>query len=114
MIEVFFAVNISSTNVKVWVKNIGGNEIRKALIEKLDVIFGPRGNFRRIPYNAAGPPTWTYQIVNDVDGDGNWDFGETIEITIVWDKTLEAGDYYVKVVTYNGISDHYWFSVGGG
>jgi len=109
-IEVVFATNTSSSSVKVWVKNIGIHSISGPLIEKSDLFFGPRGNFTRIPYGGPGPPMWEYTIAND-DGDGDWEPGETIEITITVDYTLGPGDYYVKFVTYRGAYDDYSFSI---
>jgi len=42
-IEIVFATNISSSSVKVWVKNIGIHSIPGPLIEKSDLFFGPQG-----------------------------------------------------------------------
>jgi len=109
---VFATINTNDT-VKVWIKNTGIKEIHEDLIPKSDLFFGPKGNFKRIPYetSTASPPRWNYTIVNDVDGDGNWDPGETIEVTIIWDTALDLGEYYVKFVLYNGVDDDYTFSI---
>ena len=109
-VEIVFATNISSSSVKVWVKNIGIHSISGPLIEKSDLFFGPRGDFARVPYGSPSPPTWEYIIAND-DGDGDWEPGETLEITITVDYTLGQGDYYVKFVTYRGACDDYSFSI---
>jgi len=74
------------------------------------VFFGETNNFRRIPYDAAlsTSPSWNYSIEND-DGDGKWDTKETLKITI--NQTPSSGDYYVKIVLYNAVSDEEEFSI---
>lgn len=93
----------------IWVKNIGSSEISQ--IENSDVFFGKIDEFRRIPYNStlSVTPSWTYSLEND-DGDGRWDIGETINITII-SSGITAGDYYAKMVLYNGVSAEDKFSI---
>jgi len=110
-VEIIFATNSSADTVKIWVKNIGLHEIHKDLISKSDVFFGPSGNFTRVSYMAATPPSWNYTIVNDFDSDENWDPCETLEIIVSW-SSLQRGDYWAKFVTYNGAYDEYSFSIG--
>jgi archaellum component FlaF (FlaF/FlaG flagellin family) len=100
-------INVSdeSNNVYVWVKNVG--VIRIEGLERTDVFFGPDGNFQRIPYGASGSvkPYWDYAIENaDI-----WSPAATLRITIHEDA-VAPGEYYVKVVTPNGISDNSLFS----
>ena len=92
----------------IWVKNTGSTSI--AAIENTDVFFGETNNFRRIPYDAAlsTSPAWNYSIEND-DSDGKWDAKETLKITI--NQTPSSGDYYVKIVLYNAVSDEDEFSI---
>lgn len=94
----------------VWAKNTGSSEI--IAIDDSDVFFGPVGNFQRIPYNSkrAVAPSWNYTIEND-DGDGRWDVGETLNITIDNSTEIPIGDYYVKISLFNGISDEEEFSI---
>ena len=86
----------------IWVKNIGVSEI--PLIEKSDIFFGKAHEYQRIPYNATLSviPSWQYSIEND-DGDSGWDVGETINVTIIT-SGITTGDYYAKMVLYNGVS----------
>jgi flagellar protein FlaG len=95
----------------VWVKNIG-SQIVRSQIENSDIFFGEIGNFQRIPFNATllATPSWNYSIEND-DGNDRWDAGETINITISSASEITAGDYYVKIVLYNGVSDEEKFSI---
>jgi archaellum component FlaG (FlaF/FlaG flagellin family) len=94
----------------VWVKNTGSSEIPQ--IENSDVFFGEINDFRRITFNStlSVTPSWNYEIDND-DGDGRWDVGETLNITINTSTSIAAGDYYVKIIVYNGISDEDKFSI---
>ena len=94
----------------VWVKNTGSSEIPQ--IENSDVFFGEINDFQRITFNStlSVTPSWNYSIDND-DGDGRWDIGETLNITINSSSEITAGDYYVKIIVYNGISDEDKFSI---
>lgn len=111
-IMIIFGINDTENSVKIWVKNIGINEVHQSLIPKSDIFFGPKGNFTRIPYEdkTTSTPMWNYTIAND-DGDGNWDPGETLEINIIWGSVLSPGEYFVKFILYNGVSDDYIFSI---
>jgi len=110
-VQIIFAAPYNSTAVKLWIKNIGVEPIHPTLIgDKAELFFGPRGNFKRIPYNTL-PPTWIYNLVNDRDGDGVWDPTETIEVTVNNDKALADGDYYIRYVTYNGVYSEYTFTI---
>jgi len=92
----------TSSHAYIWVKNIGKNKIPH--VDDCDVFYGPEGNFKRI-----ASADWSYTIEND-GGNNRWDIGETINITIS-NQTLDSGDYYVKIVTYNGIWDDDEFSI---
>lgn len=111
-ILIIFAINNTNTSVKIWAKNIGLKEVHIDLIPKSDLFFGPKGAFERIPHETetSSLPKWNYTIVNN-DGDSEWDPGETLEITVLWHTTLSSGDYFVKLVLYNGASSQYVFSI---
>lgn len=98
----------------VWAKNTGTTQLAASQIERSDIFFGEtgKGNFRRIPFNAllSSAPCWKYTIEND-NGNNLWDTAETINITIDYGSVITAGDYYVKLVLYNGISDEDTFSI---
>ncbi len=96
----------------VWVKNIGVSQLVASQIENSDIFFGEIGNFQRISYNAtlSSAPCWKYSIEND-NGNNRWDTGETVNITINAGSEIAAGDYYVKIVLYNAVSDEDTFSI---
>jgi flagellar protein FlaG len=103
-IKIFYA-NFNGSSVVVWFKNVGSVPI--IYISKMDVYFGPYGSATYIPYNNTSLPSWTYKIYN-----GNtWSPGSTILITINLSSALGSGVYYVKLMTYEGASDDYIFSV---
>jgi archaellum component FlaF (FlaF/FlaG flagellin family) len=105
-IEIVHASGQSTdSDVYVWVKNVGS--VRVAAIERVDVFFGPEGNFARIPYNT-GSPHWEYELEND----SAWNPSATLKILIRYGaETPPAGRHFLKVVLSNGISDEYFFSI---
>lgn len=95
----------------IWVKNVGNNRIHPNLIVKSDVFFGTEGDFRRFEYNDTGSPTpcWNYTIEN---GGDRWGQGETIKVMInTTDHPVTSGEYFVKFIMHNGISDEDYFTV---
>ncbi|MBE0516096.1 MAG: hypothetical protein IBX41_01725 [Methanophagales archaeon] len=105
------ATNDTSQHAYIWVKNIGASEIPQ--VENSDVFFGKINEFQRIPFNSspsAPAPCWSYVIEND-DGNQRWDVGETLKITINSSTPLTSGNYYVKIILYNGVSAEDKFSI---
>jgi flagellar protein FlaG len=105
-IKVLYATNSSSTEVKIWVKNVGSNPV--VGLDKSDVYFGKLSYVERIPYNHTSSPTWVY-----ANGTGTqWHPKDTLEFNVTSDDTLESSvTYVVRVATPNGVSDDYIFSV---
>lgn len=105
-LKVIYATNSSSTQVNIWVKNVGVAQIDN--LESLDVYFGELGSVQRIPYSTGSAPQWTF-------GNGPiqlWKVGDTLEIKITLDNGLQEGAIYaVKVTAPNGVSDDYIFSI---
>ncbi len=92
----------------VWVKNTGAATV--SAVDRVDVFFGPDGNFQRIAQGIAGctAPCWEYEIENST----KWEPTATLHIIIHADTNLATGTtYYVKVVTPNGIADSKFFTV---
>lgn len=98
-----------SPDANVWVKNIGSTPV--VPLERVDVFFGPDGNFQRIPIGEAGcaAPCWEYTLENATS---TWEQTSTLRISIhVEDDLVSGTTYYVKVVTPNGIADSKLFTV---
>jgi hypothetical protein len=92
----------------VWVKNIGDSRI--IAFERMDVFFGPEGNFTRIPHQSqAGSsyPYWTGQVENDAE----WNPTATLQIAIHDGSALASGRYFVKVVVPSGVSADYFLGL---
>jgi flagellar protein FlaG len=91
-----------------WVKNTGASTI--SALERVDLFFGPEGNFQRIPQGDPGctAPCWEYEVENA----SVWEPTATLHIIIHADSNLASGTtYYLKVVTPNGIADSKFFTV---
>jgi flagellar protein FlaG len=93
----------------VWVKNTGASTVDA--IDRVDVFFGPDGDFQRITPGADSScvaPCWYYEIENA----SSWEPTATLHITIKEDANLATGTtYYIKIVTPNGIADSKFFTV---
>jgi archaellum component FlaG (FlaF/FlaG flagellin family) len=110
-IDIIAEANDTSQHIYIWVKNTGAVEISQ--VENSDIFFGKINEFQRIPFNSslsASVPSWSYSFEND-DDDQKWDTGETLNITINSSYPLTSGNYFVKIVLYNGISDEEKFSI---
>ena len=108
-VEIIHATGTNgSATVEAWTKNVGGLVI--APLDKVDVFFGPEGNFVRVPYGGGSctAPCWDYTVEND----SVWNPTSTLRITLTLEDNLASGTtYYLKVVAPNGISDARFFTV---
>lgn len=106
-IEIIQVVN-DGTEVYAWVKNVGTTII--VGIERSDVFYGLVNNFDRAPYGSSGPPYpyWDYQLEGN---NSKWKTAVTLKITIHLDSGPPAGDYMLKIVIPNGISDETTFGI---
>lgn len=98
-----------SPDAKAWVKNIGASTVDP--MTRVDVFFGPSGDFQRIPQGDPGcsAPCWEYTFENSTTA---WEPTSTVRITIHASTNLSTGTtYYVKIVTPNGIADSKLFTV---
>ena len=92
----------------IWVKNIGTTRISN--IENSDIFLGGQGSWSRILHEdwAAGAlPSWDYTIEN---GD-EWIQTNTIMIEVSSNSTLQSGEYHIKLIIPNGVSDEFYFSM---
>jgi hypothetical protein len=96
------------TVADVWVKNVGSTIVEP--LEKIDIFFGPEGEFMRIPYGGESctAPCWEY----DVENDNEWKPTATLHIVIHLEDALATSTvYYAKIVAPNGTSDAKFFTV---
>jgi archaellum component FlaG (FlaF/FlaG flagellin family) len=93
----------------VWMKNIGAETVVD--IKRCDVfIAGNQTVWAWIPhaYYAEGAyPQWDYVVENGDD----WSTTTTLRIEISYESPLSSGEYNVKVLIPNGVSDEYYFSM---
>jgi flagellar protein FlaG len=96
-------------DVLVWVKNIGIESVDD--IGRCDVFLsGSNTIWTWIPYvdYAAGSyPRWSYVIENGTE----WATATTLMIKIHYSSPLTSGQYNIKVMAPNGVSDEYDFSM---
>lgn len=99
----------ANPDADIWVKNVGSATVDP--LERVDVFFGPTGEFQRIPHgdSSCDAPCWEYTLEN---GTSVWEPTATVRITVHAASNLVSGTtYYVKVVTPNGIADSKFFTV---
>lgn len=96
-------------DVFVWVKNVGTEPVVD--ITRCDVFLAGDNNiWAWIPYvdYAGGAfPRWSYVIENGTE----WGTATTLKIEIHYSSALSSGQYNVKVMIPNGVSDEYDFSM---
>lgn len=96
-------------DVFVWVKNVGTETIDDPA--SCDVfLLGNSTVWSWIPYTdyaSGGYPQWTYNIENGTE----WTKSTTVKIDIEYAANLTSGEYEVKVLIPNGVSDDYYFSM---
>ncbi len=95
-------------DIFIWVKNIGATTVDNA--ENSDLFIGSDGDWLRILHEDwAGEATesWNYTIENGVE----WGQETTMLIEVSYDTPLSSGDYSIKLIIPNGISDEYHFSM---
>lgn len=95
-------------DIFIWVKNIGATTVDNA--ENCDLFIGSDGDSSRILHEDwAGGATasWNYTIENGTE----WRQETTMMIEVSYDAPLSSGDYSIKLIIPNGISDEYHFSM---
>ena len=100
----------SDFDVFIWIKNVGNQAIRNP--KDCDVFLKDESTvWAWIPhtdYADGAYPQWTYTIENGSE----WSKTNTLKIAINYDSTiLSSGEYDVKVLIPNGVSDAYYFSM---
>lgn len=108
-ILIIYATNSSSNRVVFWVKNIGAISLTRQLVKMSDVILISPSCVSEFSYSDSGSG-WSFSLLNSEDE--KWDYGETIQVTLRLDNSLEPGDYTLIFVVYNGVKTEYTFSIG--
>ncbi|MCS7098574.1 MAG: hypothetical protein NZ922_06320 [Candidatus Methanomethyliaceae archaeon] len=110
--KIIFAAKTSSNEIKIWIKNVGIKEVDLNFIEKFTIFLGRREEVKFIPFKSYSSSHWNYSIVNDLDSDGIFDIGETLEIIVKFDNIIEPGDWYIRIATPLTEILEYEFSIG--
>ncbi len=110
-IKIVYAAKTGNYEAKIWIKNSGKTRFSVNILATSTLIFGPKGNFKVIPYNSSSPPTWNFTIISAFNEDSFWDPYELLEILVLWDSELSSGKYYVRFTVYDGISETYTFTI---
>ena len=92
----------NASALSLWVKNVGSTKIAASRLAYTDLYFGAPGNMSLVTAGGDGPFHWGY-LLDDVDGDGSWGPGETLQILITdaGGLNLAPGPHEVKLVLYN-------------
>jgi flagellar protein FlaG len=108
-VQIVYATNTTTSNVNVWIKNIGVNPVVNA--NQTDVYFGEINQVTNYPHDPNKlQKTWRWDapLPQPI-----WNLAETHSINIT-DSTIKRGvTYQVTVITPNGVSDEYIFSLPG-
>ena len=93
----------SGNNLTAWVKNTGETQVALSELNDSDLfISNSNGVMQMASLNATTQPNWTYAIENG-NGDGQWDPGQTLEINLVTSQPFTQGSgYTIRLVMYNG------------
>jgi archaellum component FlaG (FlaF/FlaG flagellin family) len=96
-------------DVFVWVKNVGSETVDD--IPRCDVFLSGNGTaWAWIPnakYAGDEYPRWDYVVENG----STWSTATTARIEISYESALASGEYRIKVLIPNGVSDDYYFSM---
>jgi flagellar protein FlaG len=109
-IKTIYATNSSSSQIQVWVKNIGTNQVTS--LDKMDVYFGRLGSSQRISYDSTAMTTPSWNYTNTGASASVWQIKDTLQIDIECGCELSRDvNYAVKVSAPNGVGDDYVFSI---
>ena len=102
----------SGNNLTAWVKNTGETQVAANELNDSDLfISNSNGVMQMANLNSSKQPSWTYTIENS-NGDGQWDPGETLEINLVTNQPFVQGSSYTtRLVMYNGAYCEGYFTV---
>lgn len=101
---------LSSSALHVYVKNTGRLAISGPNLAKTDVYFGSGSALYKCKAGAS-LPSWQYAI-QDGNGDGTWNPGETMDITITAENyDFRSDRQFVRIAAYNGVATDHEFTL---
>lgn len=111
-IKFIYETSDHTTQMTAWVKNTGKTSILLSNFNYTDMFYGQsNGAMTRAVLNQTSAPSWTYAIENG-DGNGKWDPGETMRITInATTPFLEGNDYRLRITLPNGVYCEDYFTL---
>lgn len=107
-IKIIYVANSTDNDAEVWVKNIGKNPITS--LDKMDVYFGPVNAVQRFAY-TVGDVDETWEINGGIPNPPVWQQMDTLELQLDEDSLAKSTTYEIRVITPQGISDEYIFSI---
>ncbi|RDJ31890.1 MAG: flagellin [Crenarchaeota archaeon] len=107
-IKIIYVANSTDNDAEVWVKNIGKNPITS--LDKIDVYFGPVNAVQRFAY-TVGDVDETWEINGGIPSPAVWQQMDTLELQLDEDSLAKSTTYEVRVITPQGVSDEYIFSI---
>jgi len=104
-VKIDMASKQNSTTLFLWAKNVGSVEVPAGKLPYTDLYFGDTGSMAMIETSPAASFRWAY-VLDDMDSNGDWDPGETIQIAItdVAVSHLTRGTHDLQLVLYNSAS----------
>ncbi|MHA1835064.1 MAG: hypothetical protein ACTSV7_13895, partial [Candidatus Baldrarchaeia archaeon] len=90
----------------------GSYPIEDRLIKLSEVFCGSTGSTQRIPYQETvqTKPWWNYTLIEENQKNGLWENGETLELTLKFENSLQEGEYEIYFITFNGVEAKKVFS----
>ena len=96
-------------DVFIWVKNVGTEPVVD--VGRCDIFLADNQMvwawIPHVDYAEGQFPQWDYAIENGAE----WSIATTLRIEISYESPLSSGEYRVKVLIPNGVSDDYYFSM---
>jgi flagellar protein FlaG len=96
----------TTVSVSFWVKNTGSNDIPDALIQRSDIFIYSSDRY----LHFTPTDTQVSYIIENGDGDTDWEKSETLKISIEnlstdpnLSDSLPSGEYTLTFVLYNGV-----------
>jgi len=109
---VFATVLDDGVTIKVWIKNTGEGVYGRSIIQRSCLLLGNK-TVTDVYFYGLSSDNWNYTLF-DTDDDEMWGFGETVEITLILNRALSSGNYFVRFVSALGYcTEDFYFSYEG-